>query len=618
MLSTPQQQFRPRAWAGGTLYLAEQAVSQPRVATAGGNCLAVPAVAASWIVVVVLGSVEGVFGRAIYLNDYISYLDVSRAIPALDWREIFNPMWSPGYPLLVALARGMAPPTTEGEWYATALLNLLIALGAYAAWRYLIRNAITFYRPASAEMANYPLAVWTTLWLFVGCCLVLVYVSSVWPDLLVTAYFVLASGLSLRLIRRGGVREAIALGLVLGTGVWIKGAFLAFSTFFLLVILINCCLKQTRWRSLGIIVTIYLPLLMIYIAAISWSYGELTFGATGALNYAFHVNHLPHWYHWRGGPAPFGTPIHPTRQLLPDLPVFGFATPFRTTYPPYANLAYWYQGFHQFHDLRLQLEAIARSAYHLAQAIKGQPILTGIALALLIPLAKPEWREGMWTAVRYCWPLLVPTVLALGAYLLVSIEERYLAPFALIFGLLALAPLLDPKLPARRTLAAALIAVITIAGVTQYARNAGTAVSHALHADDFRDHPQWKLAAALSAHGLKKDDAVAIVDGFVAQPRYHWAYVNHLRIVAEFGALPWHIAPRERTPFDGDATEPADQDYGQLFWLRLTPAQRAAVIEAFRSTGARAIVSLSNPRSSPEAGWTPLSGTNAWLYEFPR
>ena len=66
--------------------------------------------------VLVLGAVEGWFWRTDFATDAISYLDISRAIPARDWKMIFNPLWSVGYPLLMAIGRPLFPATPNGEW----------------------------------------------------------------------------------------------------------------------------------------------------------------------------------------------------------------------------------------------------------------------------------------------------------------------------------------------------------------------------------------------------------------------------------------------------------------------------------------------------------------------
>ena len=567
-----------------------------------------------WLAVASAACVEGLFGRTQYLGDWISYLNVSRAVAALDWPGIFNPMWNPGYPLLVALARGVAPRTPEGEWYAITFLNMMIFLGTYAAWRHLIRSAIAFYRPASEGMANHPVAVWTTSWLFLGCALGLQNVSAVSPDLLVMMGFLLATAQALCLIRRRTLMDAAVLGLLLGIGVWVKGIFSAFASIFLLVILIDCFAKRSGWRLLSTTAAIYVSLFACYVAAISWSYGELTFGATGPLNYAFHVNHLPHFTNWQGGP-PFGMPIHPTRQLLPDLPVFEFATPFQTTYPPYNNLAYWYQGFQQLHSLQLQITGIRWSVYLLAQIARHHPILIGVALALLVSVLKRRWRQAVWTSAKSCWPLFLPALLGLAAYLAVMVEDRYIGAFVLVFGLLPLAPLLEPELAQRRVLAAAMAVIMVVATLAEIARVDEDTVRAAIRDADFHDDPQWKLAGALSAHGLRAGDPVAVIRDTDPPYRVHWAYVSGLRIVAEFGGAPWRLDPRIRTSSDDDSPDPGDLDYGKVFWTQLSPAQRAAVIEAFRSTGARAVVSLSRPDTVLGPGWSELSGAKAWIYD---
>jgi hypothetical protein len=68
----------------------------------------------------------------------------------------------------------------------------------------------------------------------------------------------------------------------------------------------------------------------------------------------------------------------------------------------------------------------------------------------------------------------------------------------------------------------------------------------------------------------------------------------------------------------GEAEEPADQDFGRLYWLELTDAQRSAVLTAFHAAGARAVVSLATPVVPADPGWTRLNGTDKWLYEFPK
>jgi hypothetical protein len=571
----------------------------------------------SWLVVGTIGALEGIYGRTQYLGDWISYLNVSRAVSALDWRGIFDPMWNPGYPALVALARGIFPHTAEGEWSAITLLNWLIFLMAYASWRYLIRQAIEFYEPSLTGLRDHPIVLWTTSCAFLSCALCLDRVSSVCPDLLVATLFILAAAQILSLLNRPGAIRAIGLGVTLGVGCWVKGVFLSFAGIFLLVLLLLACRsKRFHWRIWVISAFVYLAIFVPYVAAISRSYGQVSLGASGALNYAFHVNHLPHWMNWQGGPVAFGAPLHPTRQLLMDLPVFEFGAPFRTTYPPFNNLAYWYQGSRTFYSLKLQIIAVAHTLYVLGGIVKRSPFLCALGLALFAIMLKREWRISFQSLARVFWPLLLPAILGIATYLAVHIEDRYISPFCLIFSLIPLLLLLDPALKSKRVLVAFLLVIYMGGAAADLNVTDGSTFKAALRRDDFRRDPQWKLSAALPSYGLQSGDAIALVNDKRQAYRCHWAYVSNLRIVAEFGSLPWKLAPWDRTRFDHIAAEPADEDYGLIFWKKLTPERRGQVIDVFRRAGARAVLALSGPDAAPEPGWQEVAGTNAWIYSF--
>ena len=572
--------------------------------------------ALSWLIVGTFGAVEGMYGHTRYLGDAISYLNVSRAASALDWKSIFDPMWSPGYPVLVALMRALFPHTAEGEWRAITFLNWIIFLAAYGSLRYLVLQAIEFCNPSLIRLKDHPVVLWTGICAFLSCNLCLNNVSSVGPDLLVTTLFVLASGQTLALLNRPSAPRAIALAVTLGAGCWIKGVFLAFAYIFLLVLLLACCLKRLSWRRLGLSGLVYLAMVVPYIAAISISYGHFTLGASGTLNYAFHVNHVPHWTNWQGGPAPFGTPLHATQQLVSDLPAFGFGSPFRTTYPPYNNLAYWYQGFRNFFSVKSQILALGRTLYFLAVIVLANPFLWALLLILLVLMLKRDWRIRLRSTAKFFWPLYLPVVLSVASYLAVHVEDRYLSPFCLIFSMLPMLLLLDPGLRSRRLLIGFLFVTYSVGMAVELGVADGQAFRAAARRSDYHDDMQWKLAKALPSYGLHEGDPIAIIDGATPAYRCHWAYISKLRIVAEFGSLPWAIEPWDRTRFDHNVAEPGDQDYGLYFWQKLTPERRGEVLNAFRNTGAKAVVELSRPDAPPAPGWRNVTGTTAWIYRF--
>jgi hypothetical protein len=440
-------------------------------------------------------------------------------------------------------------------------------------------------------------------------------VSSVDPDLLVTALFILASAQMLAVLNRPRVIRAIGLGVILGAGCWVKSVFFAFASIFFLVLLLVRWSRKVSWRPLGVSALICLAMVVPYVTAVSISYGQFTLGVSGVLNYAFHVNHMPHWMNWQGG-SPFGAPTHPTRQLVSGLPAFEFATPFRTTYPPYNNLAYWYRGSRDFFSPKLQILGIRRTLQFLAGTVKANPFLWGLALVAIALMIKRDWRICARSTARFFWPLFLPTLLGLATYLTVHIEDRYLSPFFLIFSLFPLLLLLDPALKSKRALAAFVLVTYTVAAVAELGVADRATFRAAIHRNNFRNDAQWRLAMALPSYGLHGGDAVAVIDGQSPAYRCFWAYVAELRIVAEFGSLPWSIAPWDRMPSDHIVAEPGDQDYGVYFWKKLTPEQRVQVMNAFHGAGARAVLSLFKPDAYPEPGWQQVAGTKVWIYLF--
>lgn len=569
----------------------------------------------SWIVIGILGMVEGLYGRTQYYGDWISYLNVSWAVSNVDWREIFNPFWNPGYPALVAAGRALAAPTPEGEWYAITAVNWLIYLVAYAAWRGLIKNALALYWPGSLALSRHPFTIWIGVCIFLGACLALNPVSAACPDLLVTTGFLLASGQLLSLIRRRDVSTAIFLGLILGIGVWVKGVFTPFASLFILTLFIYCCTRGALWRPFGAVVGTFGLFFAVYVAGISWSNGGLTLGASGALNFAWHVNGLPHFTNWQGGPEQFGRPIHPTSQLVAGLPAFGFGTTFHTTYPPYNDIAYWYQGSRSFFSLKLQLIAIGRSLWSLQLILRQHPAVLAVAAALLLSLARRSWRASLVKIMIRIWPLLLPTVGGFVTYFIVHVEDRYLSAFVMVIALLSLAPLIDVTLPSRRLLTAVLVVIYGAGALGELAVTDASSFKTALRHGDYHNDPQWQIANALTASGLQPGDRVAVIRDSVHAVKVTWAYVSRLRIVDEFGALPYRIEPTDRTRFDRN-DEFTYPDYSEIFWTQLTPQQREQVMNAFSQSGARAVVSLSMPKTTPDPGWIPLKGTTAWLYPF--
>lgn len=567
------------------------------------------------MVVAIPGFVEGFYGRTAYLADWVSYLNVSQAVSHHDWKNIFDPMWNPGYPALVALARSFAPHTPEGEWYAIFVLNCILYLMAWMAALRLLREVRSWSSPVSGDaIPSSPAVLWIVCAAFLCCELAFDRVSRVAPDLLVTILFLLAASQLLRVLRQPTAGSAAVLGLILGIGYWVKSVFSAYAFVVLLLLLSGIVARRAPRRTFAIALAAFLVLAIPYICAISWSYGQFTLGASGALNYDFHINHLPHWTNWQGGPAQFGYPIHHTTRLIPGQPVFGFGGPFISTYPPYNNLAWWYRGYHHFFSLRNQIAGTARACFFAWVILRAHWFLMALLFVYLAIAVRPVWRRTALRSLRIFWPLALLPLLAGCTYLMVHIEDRYLAGIIFMLSLLPLTLLLDPEIRSRGTLLRLLLVLYTIGAAADLAHNDMAALRAAIHRDNFHQDREWRIADGLRADGFRPGDRIALIGHNDPSFRCGWAYTARVRIVAEYGSLPWSLAPWDRTRFDRSQHETADQDWGDAFW-KLPPFERGAIVAAFRGTGAKAVVSLAPPAAGA-SGWRVLPGNDAWVYLF--
>ena len=66
------------------------------------------------ILTILLGAIEGIYGRVRYAGDAINYLNIASAIHAEDSKLAFNSYWSFGYPLLISVVTPLFPSTADG------------------------------------------------------------------------------------------------------------------------------------------------------------------------------------------------------------------------------------------------------------------------------------------------------------------------------------------------------------------------------------------------------------------------------------------------------------------------------------------------------------------------
>ena len=165
-----------------------------------------------------------------------------------------------------------------------------------------------------------------------------------------------------------GLFSFAILGVLLGCGYLVKTpmfllAFMFLGIAFLLVGDFKKAIPRVA-LSLGLFAIIAAPLVW----ELSVLAGGLTFGKSGAWNYARTVDGIALPYHWRGQPAGSGIPLHPTRVLFQVPIVYEFSSPVRGTFPPWRDPYYWFAGITPHFDLIGQWRVIKRKHENLQGA----------------------------------------------------------------------------------------------------------------------------------------------------------------------------------------------------------------------------------------------------------
>jgi hypothetical protein len=332
-----------------------------------------------------------------------------------------------------------------------------------------------------------------------------------------------------------------------------------------------------------------------YVAANSSAVGFFSLGESGGLNYAWSVNHLPQGIHWQGGPGDAGRPIHPTAMVLTSPHVFAFAEPFHVTYPPWFNPFYWNEGYRQHFKVGNQLAALEANLTFLGHFfLRGPRAITALALAALGLFFLKE-RMIWWRRLLALWPFHLPSILAVGIYVMVVIEPRYLVGFLIVILTAPLVALFTPSplISPRASFALTLLVVLACAAVL--VENEKDPFLRMIHHECYLSNDQWKAGLYLAEIGLPPGEKVAAVHGGL---QCTWAKVSGAQIVAELGEN--IVAPNEE-----------ESDF-HLF--ARDPAVQQTVFALFRQAGAKLAVVRGADVPLQGPGWEQVPGTAMWFH----
>jgi hypothetical protein len=563
-----------------------------------------------WALAIIVGTglIRAWVGRYSMDPDGICYLDLGDAFFHRKWFDAVNGYWSPLYAWLLGSAMFLTKPTRQWEFPVVHVVNFIIYLAALAGFEFFLRSLLRCVGSARNEaicaedassassgalsrMAilaiGYSLFLWTSLDLI-----------SIWgasPDLCVAGFVYAIAGLLLRIRGKGSWSLYLILGVVLGLAYLTKAVMFPLG-FAFIAIGFFCVPPGKRLGYLLITTLAFLGVSAPWLVALSRAKGRFDFGDSGHLNYSALVSPGGRNLNWQGEPPGSGVPVHTTRQIHTNPPVYEFATPVGGTYPPSFDPSYWDEGRRVTIDVRAQMRVIREHLLlYAGLLLRDQPGLLAVALALTLAGGVATRR-----AILAYWMLFLMSFAASGLYMLVHVETRFVAGYVSIFWLAILAGIRleissygspsahsdnarsgDASSESRSNMVDYL-AVATV--VTILLSVADGTVRAVREGGPYSARDQIAVADILTEGGMRPGDRVAVVgDG----NWFYWPRLGRFKIVSAIIAM--------------DAP---------TFWHE-TPAQKEDVYRLFAGTGAKVLVTSSPLSAEAGSGWKRI-GTTAF------
>jgi len=538
----------------------------------------------SWGTVAALGLLQAWTHRHAMNPDGISYLEIGQA-GISGWHAFVNAYWSPLYPFFLSIVLRWFRPSPFWEFPAAHFLNLAIYLAGYACVEFLVGEFLLSRRVSTANADRKYLLPGEELRL--SATVLYVWASRYWlgtvlvsPDFLVAAIFCLSTAMLLRICRgeHGWLTFAV-LGATLGLGflakapMFLLGFVFVFATYWL----VRDSAKAFTGPAMALL--LFLAISLPFVAALSRDKHRLTFNDTSTISYAEYVDHMPLFVHWHGEIPLTGTPVHPTRRVLADLPLFEFATPVPGSYPPWYDPSYWYEGLRAHFSLHGELLAIFRAANEYLKMFSR----TGVLWCILVVTVWVTSRGGgLDHSSCSWWPVLLPSLAALTMYSLVHAETRFVTGAGMVLVLWALTHVqIAATLPRKKRAGAK--AVVLLAPAIAIAWSAMSDLQRLARPEPF---VAWEAAKALHGIGVPAGAKVGYI-GPGAEA--HWAHLAGAQIIAEIADPGWNR------------------------FAALDEEARHAVLQKFAQIGAVAVITRHAEIARGDPDWQPLPNSGLFV-----
>jgi hypothetical protein len=542
-----------------------------------------------WGFAVAAGILQAWSDRFYIEPDGVNYLDIASAYLRGDWSAAINGYWSPLYSWLLAIVQWLLHPSAYWESTFLHFLNFALYISALVCFEFFFRRFLLLLAARFPDaVCDKGLPEWT--WWVVGytvfllAALRLITLSMDTPDMLLAALLFLTTGMLIELAQNqcNTLHHAV-LGVVLGAAYLSKSVMFPLSFVFVVTTTFaRGGLKKPDPRGLAVLAA-FLLVSCPFITALSLAKGHLTFGETGKIAYFTQVSGPSMNGPWRGGTPNSGQLLHPIRELFVEPTVYEYATPLVSTFPPWYDQSYWYDGAALHFDFHNQLRATMRAITSYLRILSLEK--EWIAGWLVLAIFASNWRAHAkhWLDLWFLW---LPSLAMLALYALVLAEPRYVAVAMAIIWIALFAALPWRQINVAPRLGMAVVLAIGITTGVALVREEIPNLAACLRPTP---HTQWMVMKHLQRMNLAPGDRVAVL-GHTTIADY-WAHMAGLRIVAD--------VPLEAV---------------QSYWVTSSET-RAQISASLSALGVKALVSTARPLVLE--GWQPLGGTGYYVQVLP-
>ncbi|MBI3590001.1 MAG: hypothetical protein HY094_01315 [Candidatus Melainabacteria bacterium] len=542
------------------------------------------------ILAVILGILQA-WGSQFNLSiDGVTYLDIADAYLRKDWESAINGGYSPLYSWILALFTFILKPSPYWESSCVVLVNLIIYFLTIWSFEFFLTNLLSYYKNNDHLAIPKWLIETFSYVLFIFCSLNLIGISEQSPDMCISGFIYLLTGILLLFKKKGeGNLIFFFFGITLGLGCLTKEIMFPLAIIFILTGMFLLKTSQIRVNYILIVLFVFSLIASPFIYMLSASKGRFTYGDAGRLNYAWFVNGIHD--KWFSGIAGHGSPVHPPEKIFDNPLIYNFQSHFKNATHPYVyDPSYWWEGVKTRFEFKKQINILLEHfRFYLNFFFQNQSELvigfivlfyySGRGLKILEDISKQ------------CI-LLLPSVFTLGLYSFVNVEKRYLAAFIFLFWLgLFLSLALSKTKESEKLFTNILIAMLSITLI----RISFSTTRDIYHITEnlisgTKANKPWVIAHELKNLGLNPKDKIATLwEGNST----NWARLAKLRITCE----PW---------------------YGPKVFWQATSSTKSQIIKVFKEFGIKAIIAKEIPSytliEAKEKGWQNIGGLESYIY----